>query len=83
MSARPLNPDVDSFLYLVSDGVTDIIEDSAGCAIVHEQLSGGKTTSQAAAALVQAAYQQGSSDNISAIVIRISRHCSPGSTGIL
>ena len=28
---------------------------------------------QAAAALVQAAYQQGSSDNISAVIIRITR----------
>eukprot|EP00798_Chlamydomonas_sp_ICE-L_P000509 gene509-1918_t len=87
--SRPLNPVVDDFIYLVSDGVTDLIEDGAdgviyfkedgaGCAIVNEQLSRGNSTAQAAAALTQAAYQQGSSDNISAIVIRISHRCGGG-----
>eukprot|EP00798_Chlamydomonas_sp_ICE-L_P011398 gene11398-12098_t len=74
---RVINPEADSFIYLVSDGVTDIIEDAAGCLIVKEQLSRGASAAQAAAALVQAAYQQGSADNISAVVICIGRRRVP------
>eukprot|EP00798_Chlamydomonas_sp_ICE-L_P028039 gene28039-31140_t len=73
VKARQLNPELDAFIYLVSDGVTDIIEDAAGCAIVNEQLSRGSNVTQAAAALVNAAYHQGSADNITAMVIRLSR----------
>ncbi len=34
ISCRPIDPDKDSFIYLVSDGVTDMIEDPAGCSVV-------------------------------------------------
>lgn len=46
ISYRPINPDQDVFFYCCSDGVTDIIEDNVGCAIVEEQLNKGQSTSQ-------------------------------------
>ncbi|GAX72575.1 hypothetical protein CEUSTIGMA_g31.t1 [Chlamydomonas eustigma] len=68
---RPVNIEQDSFLYLVSDGVTDMIEDTTGCAVVNDVLSRGGSSAQAADALVRAAYQAGSGDNISAVVLRL------------
>ena len=46
ISYRPINPDQDCFFYCCSDGVTDIIEDNVGCAIVDDQLQKGQSTSQ-------------------------------------
>mmetsp|Transcript_37253 Transcript_37253/g.82877 ORF Transcript_37253/g.82877 Transcript_37253/m.82877 type:complete len:468 (+) Transcript_37253:278-1681(+) len=71
--SRPLNLDQDSFFFLASDGVTDLIDDNTGCTIVADQLARGCNAAQAAAALVNAAYQQGSSDNISAVVMRFKK----------
>ena len=50
-----------------------MVDDATGCQVIAEQLARGQTTSQAAAALVSAAYQKGSSDNISVIVVRLRR----------
>ncbi|KAG1668651.1 hypothetical protein FOA52_001256 [Chlamydomonas sp. UWO 241] len=73
ISVRPVNPDQDAFLYIASDGVTDVIDDTAGCQIVADCLARGQSSEKAALALCNAAFQQGSSDNISAIVIRLRR----------
>jgi serine/threonine protein phosphatase PrpC len=55
----------------VSDGVTDVVADTAGCQVVSESLARGNGCAhQAAAALVNRAYAAGSGDNISASVIR-------------
>lgn len=73
VSTRPINPDTDLFFYLASDGVTDMVDDATGCAIVSEQFARGMNTTQAAAALVSAAYKKGSCDNISVLVVRVKR----------
>mmetsp|Transcript_7854 Transcript_7854/g.13503 ORF Transcript_7854/g.13503 Transcript_7854/m.13503 type:complete len:475 (+) Transcript_7854:108-1532(+) len=73
LSCRALDPDTDLFFYLASDGVTDMVDDQAGCAVVAEQLSRGASPAQAAASLVSFAYQKGSCDNISVMVVRLRR----------
>lgn len=73
ISTRQLNLDQDSFLYLASDGVTDMVDDLTGCQVVADQLARGSSTSQAAQALVSTAYQKGSSDNISVVVVKLRR----------
>lgn len=46
ISVRPIDPNLDLFLYLVSDGVTDMVEDPMGCQVVMEQLSLGHSTAE-------------------------------------
>ncbi|KAL6754068.1 phosphatase 2C-like domain-containing protein [Haematococcus lacustris] len=78
---RPLDPDADLFFYLASDGVTDMVDDALGCNVIAEQLHKGCNTTQAAAALVSAAYQKGSCDNISVLLVRIRRRQPGDKTG--
>jgi hypothetical protein len=51
----------------------DMVDDVTGCNIIADQFARGSNTTQAAAALVSAAYQKGSCDNISVLVVRLRR----------
>uniref|UniRef100_A0A7R9YQJ1 PPM-type phosphatase domain-containing protein n=1 Tax=Chlamydomonas euryale TaxID=1486919 RepID=A0A7R9YQJ1_9CHLO len=70
ISVRVVDREQDAFLYMASDGVTDVVQDAAGCSVVAESLARGVGVQQAAAALVNRAFAAGSGDNISATVMR-------------
>ncbi|KAJ9532759.1 hypothetical protein QJQ45_010878 [Haematococcus lacustris] len=82
---RPLDPKADLFFYLASDGpallLADMVDDALGCNVIAEQLQKGCNTTQASAALVSAAYQKGSCDNISVLLVRISQRQPGDKTG--
>jgi protein phosphatase 1L len=61
----------DEFLILACDGVWDVLDNQKAVDIVHNALSQSTDCEHAAQILVDAAYKAGSSDNISAIIIRL------------
>lgn len=60
------------FVILACDGVWDMIKNQEAVTLVKELLDGGASEQTAAAMLVQLAYENGSTDNITAMVIRLS-----------
>ena len=61
----------DEFLILACDGVWDVLSSECAVDIVRERLiTRGVSCKEAAQELVQMAYRRGSTDNITAIVIR-------------
>ncbi len=67
---------------LLPPRAADMVDDMMGCNIVGDQLARGSNATQAAAALVSAAYQKGSCDNISVLVVRIRRRQPGDATSI-
>ena len=61
----------DQFLILACDGVWDVLNNKQAVDIVQASLAKGNTPTQAAHALITAAYQRGSTDNISALVVTL------------
>lgn len=57
------------FLVLACDGVWDVISNQAVVDFISQQRNVGASAADAASALCQHAYQKGSSDNISAVVV--------------
>jgi hypothetical protein len=57
----------------IAAALADMVDDMTGCNIIADQFARGNNTTQAAAALVSAAYQKGSCDNISVLVVRLRR----------
>lgn len=61
----------DEFVVLACDGVFDVISSQKAVDIVRGALRGGSTPDEAAKELAQAAYEEGSEDNISVVVVKI------------
>ena len=61
----------DQFLILACDGVWDVLTDQEAADIVNNSLSNNKDFNLAAQSLVEAAYNAGSTDNISAVIISL------------
>lgn len=73
--------DLDEFLILASDGLWDVVSNEMACDVVRRCLAGrslrrsGKgSAAEAAAVLARLAVGRGSKDNISVVVIELSRH---------
>ena len=77
--------DKDEFLILASDGLWDVVSNEVACKVVKKSLDGqtrrgfskevinGSRTSVAAAALAELAMARGSGDNISVIVVDLTK----------
>lgn len=76
--------DKDEFLILASDGLWDVISNEVACRIVRQCLSGqaakmfpgavnGRSAAEAAALLAELAIARGSKDNISIVIVELTR----------
>ena len=61
----------DRYVLLASDGLWDVVSEGQAQALVLAAEEGGKTPSEIAHALVQAALRQGTRDNVSALLLRV------------
>jgi protein phosphatase 1L len=64
----------DEFLVLATDGVWDVLSSQDSCDIVKSVLSAGGSPADAARKLTNAAYERGSMDNITSLVVDINHY---------